>query len=367
MTEFIKSGLIILSLLIVPGIIMQVHAQYDIPDIPSQEDIEKMMQQNEVSGTYTNTEHGVSVVLPDGWSGMASDFQDPNTGEWISGFQAMKGGLAANMDAMQQGEYSVIMLSIIDQPEDKNPPEPKSPTDEYDFDCSEMTAEKIKANDKDVMKMQGECSGEDITIKTRAYHYATLDKIVMFAYATSPSSDFENHIDEFEDSVKTLSVDNQADVDYVIPDEMMAGSSEADDAMEETNDAMEEADDAMEEADDAMEETNDAMEEADDAMEETNDAMEETNDAMEETNDAMEETNDAMEEADDAMEEADDAMGIPMVAMSPYKQMDAGIAVNNVVCNEGKELLIKSTNGAASCVNSSSVSKLVERGWGSLP
>jgi len=39
---------------------------FDIPDIPSQEEIEKMMKQNEVSGTYINDEYGIEVKLPDG-------------------------------------------------------------------------------------------------------------------------------------------------------------------------------------------------------------------------------------------------------------------------------------------------------------
>jgi len=37
-----------------------------------------------------------------------------------------------------------------------------------------------------------------------------------------------------------------------------------------------------------------------------------------------------------------------------------------VVCNEGKELLIKISTGSGVCVKSSSVSKLIERGWGTL-
>ena len=248
------------SLLIIPGLLMQVNAQYEIPDIPdinipgmeipSQEDIEKMMQQNEVSGKYTNTDYGVSVTLPAGWSGMASDFKDPDTGTWITGFQAMKGGLAANMNAMQEGKFTAIFLSILDKSEDKEPPESKPPTDDYDVDCSTMTAEKIKANGRDVMKIQGECSGDDVSMKTRAYHYATADKIVMFAYATSPASDFDNHIDIFEDSVKTLTVANQVNVDYEIPDEMMATSGDPGETMEE------EHDDSTAETDDSKEMTN---------------------------------------------------------------------------------------------------------------
>ena len=306
------------SLLIIPGLFMQVNAQYDIPEIPSQEDIEKMMQQTDVSGTYTNTDYGVSVTLPDGWSGMASDFKDPDTGTWVTGFQAMDGGLAANMDAMQDGKFAVIMLSILDKSEDNEPPEVTPPTDgeEYDFDCDEMTAEKIKANGKDVMKMQVDCSGDDVTMKTRAYHYATADKIVMIAYSTSPATDFDNHIDIFEDSVKTLTVDNLIDVDYIIPDDMMVTSTDSDDTMDEVHD------------------------------------------------DTMEETDDSMEMTDE--EEHDEEMMTTEKVVAPRKQMQEGTAATDVVCNEGKELMLKTSTGLAACVKSSSVSKLVAMGWGTL-
>ena len=235
MTDFSKTGIIIASLLIIPGLVLQVHAQYDIPDIPdfdigdieipSQEDIAKMMEQNEVSGKYVNSDHGVEVTIPEGWSGMESNFKEPSTDEWISGFQVMEGGLNANMAAMQEGKFAIIMLSIIDIPEDKTPPEPQPPSDEFDAKCDDITVEKIKMNNKDVMKMEAECKGTDVSMKTRAYHYLTSEKIVMFGYTTSPASDFDNDLNKFEESVKTLTVANQVDVDYIIPDYMKAAET----------------------------------------------------------------------------------------------------------------------------------------------
>jgi len=55
------------------------------------------------------------------------------------------------------------------------------------------------------------------------------------------------------------------------------------------------------------------------------------------------------------------------IIMSPRKQIEAGTAPTDVVCNEGKDLLIKVNTGSGTCVKSSSVLKLVERGWGTLP
>lgn len=56
-----------------------------------------------------------------------------------------------------------------------------------------------------------------------------------------------------------------------------------------------------------------------------------------------------------------------MEIKSPKKQMDDGIAPNDVVCKEGLDLLIKTSDGSAACVKSSSVETLIARGWGSTP
>jgi len=50
--------------------------------------------------------------------------------------------------------------------------------------------------------------------------------------------------------------------------------------------------------------------------------------------------------------------------MSPMAQMEHGTDANAVVCKEGLQLMIKSSNGSASCVKTTSVDRLIERGWG---
>ena len=72
----------------------------------------------------------------------------------------------------------------------------------------------------------------------------------------------------------------------------------------------------------------------------------------------------AEEETDDAMEETDDAMTVSK--MSPRAQMNNGVDSADVQCREGLELVMKNSNGAAACVNSQSVEKLIQYGWASL-
>jgi protein-disulfide isomerase len=52
--------------------------------------------------------------------------------------------------------------------------------------------------------------------------------------------------------------------------------------------------------------------------------------------------------------------------MSPRKQMASGTAAENVVCKSGLVLMIRSTNGAAACVKSTTSEKLSNAGWGSI-
>jgi len=52
--------------------------------------------------------------------------------------------------------------------------------------------------------------------------------------------------------------------------------------------------------------------------------------------------------------------------MSPMAQMEHGTDANAVVCKEGLQLMKKSSDGSAACVKTTSVDRLIERGWGSL-
>jgi len=52
--------------------------------------------------------------------------------------------------------------------------------------------------------------------------------------------------------------------------------------------------------------------------------------------------------------------------MSPREQMESGIDAEDVVCKSGLVLMVRSTNGAAACVKSSTSMKLSGAGWGDV-
>ena len=54
----------------------------------------------------------------------------------------------------------------------------------------------------------------------------------------------------------------------------------------------------------------------------------------------------------------------PNVVLSPLKQIKYGITKENIQCNEGLALILKSKNDSPVCVKPSSASRLIELGWG---
>jgi len=51
---------------------------------------------------------------------------------------------------------------------------------------------------------------------------------------------------------------------------------------------------------------------------------------------------------------------------SPKKQLELGIAPENVVCNDGLQLIFKSSNNSPACVKPETAEKLIERGWANI-
>jgi len=52
--------------------------------------------------------------------------------------------------------------------------------------------------------------------------------------------------------------------------------------------------------------------------------------------------------------------------LSPRQQMASGIDAEGVECKSGFVLMVRSTNGAAACVKSSTSLKLSNAGWGNI-
>jgi len=52
--------------------------------------------------------------------------------------------------------------------------------------------------------------------------------------------------------------------------------------------------------------------------------------------------------------------------MSPIAQMQHGAPIDQIVCREGLQLLIKYHGETPACISEATISKLIERGWGNI-
>jgi hypothetical protein len=66
-----------------------------------------------------------------------------------------------------------------------------------------------------------------------------------------------------------------------------------------------------------------------------------------------------------AMEDTmmEDTMEETMTVAAPLKQMEEGVAPEDVQCNAGLQLLLKASDGSAVCVTENTASILIQRGW----
>ena len=135
--------------------------------------------------------------------------------------------MQANMNAMQKGEFRIIALSIIDKTNDESP-EFEAPTfdedEEYDFDCKMISSEKTKVNSMNSFKSIIECNGDSTSMKGKSHHFATNDKWIMLIYASSPSSDFDKDVSNYDSAVNTIKISNSVDFNFEIPEDLKDSS-----------------------------------------------------------------------------------------------------------------------------------------------
>jgi hypothetical protein len=72
-----------------------------------------------------------------------------------------------------------------------------------------------------------------------------------------------------------------------------------------------------------------------------------------------------MEEHDEESEEEHEEDHGPV--MAPLKQVESGVAPEEVDCGNDMELIIKSSTGSPACVKSATAERLVQLGWGTRP
>jgi len=158
-----------------------------------------------ISGTYVNLAAGLKIVLPPGWSG------NEITSNGAIMAVVARGGLMIEGD-----ELEMIILNMVDRtPSDSGPPPiPPIPISFNKSDCKEQASSAtVKISNVKAAETTMECplnDGSAIRIKTDSLQ--TDKKWISATYFAKPASSFDKNVGDFDDSIRTLTVQNAIDM-----------------------------------------------------------------------------------------------------------------------------------------------------------
>lgn len=175
-------------------------------------------QFTEVSGTYTNSDAGVSITFPDGWSGVAI----PAEGTTI--VSVVPGGMSG-------GEVSKAMMLIVAEKTtvEGDPTDPSSYQDDAP-DCTTPSPTETTVSGKRGFEMTMECTDDEgKTNKMKMTIAETADSWIAAMYL-SPIAEFDADVGDYDAAVDTLQI--QGAVDATVPTMPPGGGDTGDDEME---------------------------------------------------------------------------------------------------------------------------------------
>lgn len=169
---------------------------------------------NQVRGNYVNSDLGFAITLPNGWQG--TEFSDATI--------VTPGNI---VDTVTKPETTMVIAGV-DKSEFKKIPSPAGDilldvnvTESLNLlennmpqtsllsgiaDCKELSSTNIRINGAVSFVTERECTGQNISMKIKAYFVESGDKLVSLAYITSPANVYDNHIADFDASVSTLKI-----------------------------------------------------------------------------------------------------------------------------------------------------------------
>jgi hypothetical protein len=158
-----------------------------------------------VNGTYTNSNYGVQVTLPDGWSGYEMKRTSGSTSVMIApgGFQNMQGG---------QRPPVTMMISMLPKSSTTSVPQflPRNMTGET---CDNSTSTKTVGS-TNLNEVVVDCSG-NMAMKAK-YEVAQTDSAyIVLGYRANPSSGFDSQVAAFDSMVGTLQIANPGSTSVV--------------------------------------------------------------------------------------------------------------------------------------------------------
>ena len=152
-----------------------------------------------VNGTYTNSNYGVQVTLPDGWSGFEMKLTSGSTSVMISpgGFQPMQGG---------QRPPIMMMISMLPKSSTTSVPQFLPRNMPQGETCNNSTSTKT-ANSMSLNEIVVDCSGP-LATKAKYEMIQTDSAYIILGYRANPSSGFDSQVATFDNMIGTLQIAN---------------------------------------------------------------------------------------------------------------------------------------------------------------
>ena len=153
-----------------------------------------------ISGTYTNSDAGVTMTFPDGWSGNAFGTQNSTLAIVVPG------GMSAGGDVQK-----AIMLVISDKAKvTGDPTDPSSYSDQAPK-CTTPTPTDTTVSGKKGFEMVMQCTNDDgTTSKMKMTIAETTDERIIVMYM-SPVADFDTDVAKYDAAVDSLQINGAID------------------------------------------------------------------------------------------------------------------------------------------------------------
>jgi len=150
----------------------------------------------EISGKYVDDKVGVEIVFPPGWSGMTMGLPE--------------GSMATvspdGMTSMNKNSFTAMTLMTSEKIKSDTPP--KSPIAQEKSTCDTPSTKPTTVGGMSATETIISCTNEDgTTIKLKTISAETTTHWIVVSFMAS-ASDYDTKVGEFDDSVKTLKIQN---------------------------------------------------------------------------------------------------------------------------------------------------------------
>ena len=177
----------------------------------------------DVNGTYANPEVGLQIDLPKGWSGKEISFLINSVIAAPQGVDLESSDEPATMMAIQMidqetfDELANLAQSFGfggDANESQMPSDPLAIGGSEGEQCEELPVSFVTINGIKAEQRSASCTDEEgATSNVRAYAFATADDtIVLLALVSNSTSEYDQFLPMFEQSVKTIKISEPGDI-----------------------------------------------------------------------------------------------------------------------------------------------------------